>query len=302
MRYSVLGGGKRMRPLLVYASGHLFGAQPEQLDAAAMSVELIHAYSLVHDDLPAMDDDALRRGKPTTHIAFDEATAILAGDALQTRAFGLLADAADGHAARGLPADPGPRVRCLRHVRRQALDIDATGQQQTLAALTRMHALKTGALIRAAVRMVRCAARPTNRSWPSSTVSPMHSAWPSRSAMTSWMWKPVLNNWARPPARTRHRKRAPSRRCWAWTAPAQLRELAARMQATLAGHGEEADCCARWQRWRWSAITDCWRRRCRTALTALGPARALNNNARQCRALHVSACGRTYLIRRSANG
>jgi len=85
MRYSVLGGGKRMRPLLVYASGQLFGAPLDQLDAAAMAVEMIHAYSLVHDDLPAMDDDALRRGKPTTHIAFDEATAILAGDGRRTR-------------------------------------------------------------------------------------------------------------------------------------------------------------------------------------------------------------------------
>ena len=154
MRHSVLGGGKRMRPLLVYAAGDVFGTDPHQLDAPAMAVELIHAYSLVHDDLPAMDDDALRRGKPTTHIAFDEATAILAGDALQTRAFSLLAEAA-------LPAEL--RVACLQALAHasgaagmcggQALDIDATGQLQSLDALTRMHALKTGALIRAAVRM-----------------------------------------------------------------------------------------------------------------------------------------------------
>ncbi|MBD8636863.1 MULTISPECIES: farnesyl diphosphate synthase [unclassified Stenotrophomonas] len=154
MRHSVLGGGKRMRPLLVYAAGDVFGTDPHQLDAPAMAVELVHAYSLVHDDLPAMDDDALRRGKPTTHIAFDEATAILAGDALQTRAFSLLAEAA-------LPAEL--RVACLQALAHasgaagmcggQALDIDATGQLQSLDALTRMHALKTGALIRAAVRM-----------------------------------------------------------------------------------------------------------------------------------------------------
>lgn len=154
MRHSVLGGGKRMRPLLVYAAGQVFGAPLDRLDAAAMAVELIHAYSLVHDDLPAMDDDALRRGRPTTHIAFDEATAILAGDALQTRAFGLLADAA-------LPALL--RVHCLQALTHasgaagmcggQALDIDATGHAQPLASLQRMHALKTGALIRAAVRM-----------------------------------------------------------------------------------------------------------------------------------------------------
>lgn len=154
MRYAVLGGGKRMRPLLVYAGGRIFGADENALDAPAMAVELIHAYSLVHDDLPAMDDDALRRGRPTTHIAFDEATAILAGDALQTRAFSLIADAA-------LPAQL--RVDCLQTLADasgaagmcggQALDIDATGHQQPLQDLERMHALKTGALIRAAVRM-----------------------------------------------------------------------------------------------------------------------------------------------------
>ncbi|MEG2806236.1 farnesyl diphosphate synthase [Stenotrophomonas sp.] len=154
MRHAVLGGGKRMRPLLVYASGQVWGADENALDAPAMAVELIHAYSLVHDDLPAMDDDALRRGRPTTHIAFDEATAILAGDALQARAFGLLADAA-------LPALL--RVHCLQALTQaagaagmcggQALDIDATGHAQALHDLQRMHALKTGALIRAAVRM-----------------------------------------------------------------------------------------------------------------------------------------------------
>src|SRR5688572_16097798 len=91
MRYSVLGGGKRVRPLLVYASGELIGAAEGALDSVAAAVELIHAYSLVHDDLPAMDDDDLRRGRPTTHRQFDEATAILAGDALQARAFEVLA-------------------------------------------------------------------------------------------------------------------------------------------------------------------------------------------------------------------
>jgi len=154
MRYAVLGGGKRMRPLLVYASGRVFGADENALDAPAMAVELSHAYSRVHDDLPAMDDDALRRGRPTTHIAFDEATAILAGDALQTRAFGLIADA---------PLPASLRVACLQTLTHasgaagmcggQALDIDATGHQQPLQDLERMHALKTGALIRAAVRM-----------------------------------------------------------------------------------------------------------------------------------------------------
>lgn len=154
MRHAALGGGKRMRPLLVYAAGSLFDADETALDAPAAAVELIHAYSLVHDDLPAMDDDDLRRGRPTVHIAFDEATAILAGDALQTRAFEILA-AADAPAQtridwlRALADASGVGGMCGG----QALDIDATGRLQTLDELQRMHALKTGALIRAAVRL-----------------------------------------------------------------------------------------------------------------------------------------------------
>lgn len=154
MRHAVLGGGKRMRPLLVYATGALFDADEDSLDTPAVAVELIHAYSLVHDDLPAMDDDALRRGQPTVHIAFDEATAILAGDALQTRAFELLAAASVSADLRvgwlqSLASAAGAAGMCGG----QALDIDATGQLQSLSDLERMHALKTGALIRAAVRM-----------------------------------------------------------------------------------------------------------------------------------------------------
>ncbi|MBO9874892.1 MULTISPECIES: polyprenyl synthetase family protein [Xanthomonas] len=155
MRHATLGGGKRMRPLLVYASGALFGADAARLDAPALAVELIHAYSLVHDDLPAMDDDALRRGQPTVHIAFDEATAILAGDALQSLAFALLANAEDATATlrvqwlQTLAEAAGAAGMCGG----QALDIDATGRVQALADLQRMHALKTGALIRASVRL-----------------------------------------------------------------------------------------------------------------------------------------------------
>ena len=154
MRHAALGGGKRMRPLLVYAAGAALGADQALLDVPAAAVELIHAYSLVHDDLPAMDDDDMRRGRPTVHVAFDEATAILAGDALQTLAFSALA-AADAPAQLridwlGTLADAsGVAGMCGG----QALDIDATGRTQTLPQLQRMHALKTGALIRAAVRM-----------------------------------------------------------------------------------------------------------------------------------------------------
>ncbi|MFT3669025.1 MAG: polyprenyl synthetase family protein [Pseudoxanthomonas sp.] len=154
MRHAVLGGGKRMRALLVYASGTLLGADDAALHAPAAAVELVHAYSLVHDDLPAMDDDAMRRGKPTVHVAFDEATAILAGDALQTLAFEHLATATAPAALRvGWLATLAQASGAAGMCGGQALDIDATGTQQSLDALQRMHALKTGALIRASVRM-----------------------------------------------------------------------------------------------------------------------------------------------------
>ena len=197
MRHGVLNGGKRMRPLLAYATGTAFGADASRLDAAAVAVELIHCYSLVHDDLPAMDDDALRRGQPTVHVAFDEATATLAGDALQTLAFDVLANA---------PQAAERRVAMLAELARasgaagmcggQALDIDATGSAKRgqshvfgretstvdvlrpkndsdpfsladlerlhamdrLFSLERMHALKTGALLRASVRLGAIAA------------------------------------------------------------------------------------------------------------------------------------------------
>ena len=161
MRHAALGGGKRLRALLVYATGHALGADEASLDAPAAAVELVHAYSLVHDDLPAMDDDVLRRGKPTVHVAYDEATAILAGDALQSLAFAVLADAP-------LPSDL--RVGLVRELAvalgargmcgGQALDIEATGQAASIAldALETLHALKTGALLRAAVRMGAIAA------------------------------------------------------------------------------------------------------------------------------------------------
>ncbi len=161
MRHAVLLGGKRMRPLLTQASGHACGADADALDAPAVAIELVHAYSLVHDDLPAMDDDALRRGQPTVHVAFDEATAILVGDALQSLAFQVLADAPVSDARRvamlhELAVAAGARGMCGG----QALDLAATGNGAAagLEALERLHALKTGALIRAAVRMGALAA------------------------------------------------------------------------------------------------------------------------------------------------
>ncbi|MBS0582493.1 MAG: (2E,6E)-farnesyl diphosphate synthase [Proteobacteria bacterium] len=162
MRYAVLGGGKRLRPVLVYATGAAFGAAAEALDSAACAVEIIHAYSLVHDDLPAMDDDDLRRGRPTCHVVFGEAMAILAGDALQALAFEVLADDAR------LRADPHNQVEMLRTLAAacgahgmaggQAFDLAAIGKALTAAELERMHVYKTGALIRASVRLGALAA------------------------------------------------------------------------------------------------------------------------------------------------
>jgi geranylgeranyl diphosphate synthase, type II len=157
MQYSVLGGGKRVRPLLVYATGELCGVREQTLDTIAASIELVHAYSLVHDDLPAMDDDDLRRGRPTTHRQFDEATAILAGDALQALAFEILCADPD------LTANPPAQIKIICWLARavgpagmvggQALDLEAEGKKLDEHALEDIHRRKTGQLIRASIMM-----------------------------------------------------------------------------------------------------------------------------------------------------
>jgi geranylgeranyl pyrophosphate synthase len=157
MRYSVLGGGKRIRPALLFATARTLGLLEDQVEAAACAIELIHVYSLVHDDLPAMDDDDLRRGRPTCHKAFDEATAVLVGDALQPLAFQLLArDPA-------LPPSPAIRLRLVDMLSEasgtfgmaggQAIDLGVQGQQLDISQVEDMHARKTGAVIRASVLM-----------------------------------------------------------------------------------------------------------------------------------------------------
>jgi farnesyl diphosphate synthase len=163
MRYAVLGGGKRMRPLLVYATGCALGVPLQRLDPAASAVEIIHAYSLVHDDLPAMDDDDLRRGQPTCHKVFGEAMAILAGDALQALAFEWLAGAPEQE-----PIAPHFRIAMLRTLGAacgpsgmaggQAFDLQAVGETLSLADLEQMHRHKTGALILASVQLGALAA------------------------------------------------------------------------------------------------------------------------------------------------
>lgn len=163
MRYSVLGGGKRVRPALVYATAEALDLPQEAIDGAACAVELIHVYSLVHDDLPAMDNDDLRRGRPTCHKAFDEATAILAGDALQVLAFQTLVRGP------GLPDDANTRLQLVDLLSQasgtrgmaggQALDLAALGKHLSIEEIETMHAHKTGALIRACVMMAAACAR-----------------------------------------------------------------------------------------------------------------------------------------------
>jgi farnesyl diphosphate synthase len=157
MRYSVLGGGKRVRPILLLATARTLGLPEERVEAAACALELVHVYSLVHDDLPAMDDDDLRRGRPTCHKAYDEATALLVGDALQSLAFELLArdpGLPDSGAVRaclvGLLAEA---IGSLGMAGGQALDLQSEGHRLEIEQVERMHALKTGALIRASVMM-----------------------------------------------------------------------------------------------------------------------------------------------------
>ena len=154
MRYSVLDGGKRVRPLLAFAAGELAGADIARVNYAAAAVELIHAYSLVHDDMPCMDDDILRRGKPTCHVEYDEATALLVGDALQSLAFQLLSDTS-------LTADAARQLKMVKLLAvasgsrgmagGQAFDLASVGKQLNLSELEFMHIHKTGALIRAAI-------------------------------------------------------------------------------------------------------------------------------------------------------
>lgn len=158
MRYSVFNGGKRFRPVLAYAACQALNAPVKAADAVAVAVELIHAYSLVHDDLPAMDDDDLRRGQPTCHIQFDEATAILAGDALQTSAFAALLQHPDSSAVALLLQELTDASGALGMVAGQMIDLSAVGQQVDVTHLERMHRHKTGALIRASVRMGAMAA------------------------------------------------------------------------------------------------------------------------------------------------
>jgi len=170
MRYATLNGGKRLRAILVYGAGEALGAAPDALDPAACAVELIHSYSLVHDDLPAMDDDDLRRGKPTCHKVYGEATALLAGDALQSTAYQILADDP------AITSGPERRLAMVAELARatgslgmaggQAIDLDSVGGTLSLPELENMHIHKTGALIRASVALGVLSAPPADAALP----------------------------------------------------------------------------------------------------------------------------------------
>jgi len=225
MRYSVLGGGKRLRPLLVYFTGECLGARLDDLDAPAAAVELIHVYSLVHDDLPAMDDDDLRRGRPTCHRAFDEATAILVGDALQALAFDVLANVANGSSGQR------ERLAMIRILARasgtagmaggQAIDLVSVGQTLDIEALENMHSRKTGALIQGSVLLGAAAAGV--RAGELSNVLAATSALRSRSRTTSSTSKAMQRCSASAPAPMRRAASPPIRARPVLTARASAR-------------------------------------------------------------------------------
>lgn len=200
MKHGTLLGGKRARPFLTYVTGQMLGADCANLDTPAAAVECIHAYSLIHDDLPAMDDDNLRRGQPTCHIAFDEATAILAGDSLQTLAFEILASGTLSESGekyriqmiKELAQASGAAGMCMG----QALDLAAEGQEATLQQLETIHKHKTGALIRCAIRLGALLLEIKEpRYYPSSTSMQMLSGWLSRFRTIFWTLPVIRKPW-----------------------------------------------------------------------------------------------------------
>ena len=229
VRYAVFGGGKRVRPVLVYAGGEAFNAEPAALDGCACAVEMIHTYSLIHDDLPAMDDDDLRRGRPTCHKAYNEATAILAGDALQALAFQVLAQ----DPAIAVPA--GQRIRMIDTLARaagpagmtggQAIDLEAENRVLSLEELQDMHARKTGALIRASVELgALCAGNVDEQRFRTrSRATRTASAWLFKSTTTCSISRAIPKPWVNPRAPTWSGTRPPTPTCSVLRAPSARR-------------------------------------------------------------------------------
>lgn len=233
MRHGALLGGKRLRPFLVYTTGQMFGVSLANLDAPAAAVECIHAYSLIHDDLPAMDDDDLRRGQPTCHIKFGEANAILAGDALQTLAFSILADAEMPDVAlrdrlamvSELATASGVAGMCGG----QSLDLEAEGKRVDLQALEQIHRHKTGALIRAAVRLGALSAGEAGRA-----ALPQLDRYAAAVGLAFQVQDDILDvvgeteKIGKRQERTNNTERVPTRRCSGLTARKQKRGISIR--------------------------------------------------------------------------
>ena len=216
MRYSLLSGGKRVRPVMTLAFCDMLGGQWREALPFACALELVHTYSLIHDDLPCMDDDDLRRGRPTCHKVYGETMAVLAGDALQGEAFGLIAAAPAMTAQQRIDAVAVLSAACGGGgmVAGQVLDVDHLAQGE--ADLRLLHRLKTGAMLQAARSW---AVWPPGRttacgSGPGTTAAT--SAWPSRSGTTCWTWWRTRGSWASPSARTGRRASEPLWICWGW--------------------------------------------------------------------------------------
>ncbi len=230
MRYSLFAGGKRIRPLLCIAAAEAVSDVPAGIESAACTLELIHTYSLIHDDLPALDNDDLRRGMPTCHKVFGEAMAILAGDALLTLAFQVLAQ---------MPCEPARKTRLIEElavaagtvggmIGGQVHDIEGERKHPTAALLDAIHRAKTGALLRASVKMGGIYAGADSDQLnalcraSANTLGLRFKSW-----MMFWTLKSRLKHWARPPEKTRSRRRSPSPRCMAWIVRAKWRKPSA---------------------------------------------------------------------------
>ena len=223
MRYSLLAGGKRLRPILCLAACELAGGDPALAMPTAVALEMVHTMSLIHDDLPAMDNDDLRRGRPTNHKVYGEANAILAGDALLTRAFEMVALRSPGVPAERLLAVVGELSLASGApglVGGQVVDLECEGKSVDLDTLEYIHLHKTGALLRACVLCGAQIAGGAPNCSPPWAPMPAVSVWPFRSSMTSSMSPPAARCWAKPPARISPPTRPPIPSCWAWRSPA----------------------------------------------------------------------------------
>jgi hypothetical protein len=258
MRHAAIGGGKRLRPLLLTATAAMYGVDRQHALRAALAIEAVHAYSLIHDDLPCMDDGELRHGKPALHRAFDEATAVLAGDALLTMAFEILAD----HATSG---DPFVRIELVQTLAQasgsagmvggQTMDIAAEGQALDLPAITRLQQLKTGALLGAAVEMGAILGR--RRAARTCADLPAMPGWPFRSPTTCSTLRAMPLRPARRCVRTKRRARRPSPRCSAHNVRANRRGCWSTRQLRISpSTGRKPNSCALWRTLLWRGTTD----------------------------------------------